>query len=266
VSPDSGAGPAVRLEREAGGLATITLDSPPLNLFDQRMIDDLRAAVADVAAEPPRALLIRAEGRAVSGGVDVHVFDGLTPAQGSALWTELLAMVEQVETLPAPVVFAAHALTLTAAFELALACDLIVASPKAKFGLVEKVVGLTPSMGGTQRLAERAGSGRARHFVLSGGIFDAEEMERWGVVNLIYEEDGFDAAARALAAELAAGPTRAHAMTKHILKRFREGGMPAADEAVRTEAAALFESEDLKNGVRTFLEHGGPGHAEFHGR
>jgi enoyl-CoA hydratase len=262
VSPE---GPAARLERE-GGLATITLDSPPLNLFDQRMIDDLRSAIAAVAAEPPRALLIRAEGRAVSGGVDVHVFAGLTPEQGSELWNELLGMIDQVELLPAPVVFAAHALTLTAAFELALACDLIVASPKAKFGLVEKVVGLTPSMGGTQRLAERAGSGRARHFVMSGGIFGAEEMERWGVVNLIHEDQDFDAAARKLATELAAGPTKAHAMTKHILRRFREGGIPAADEAVRTEAAELFATEDLQNAVRTFLEHGGPGHAEFHGR
>jgi enoyl-CoA hydratase len=256
---------AARLERESD-LAVITLDSPPLNLFDQGMIDDLRAAIDEVAAEPPRALLIRAEGRAVSGGVDVHVFAGLTPEQGSALWTDLLEMIEKVEVLPAPVVFAAHALTLTAAFELALACDLIVASPKAKFGLVEKVVGLTPSMGGTQRLAERAGSGRARHFVMSGGIFDAEEMERWGIVNLIFEDHDFETASRKLAEELAAGPTKAHAMTKHILRRFREGGIPAADEAVRTEAAELFASEDLQNAVRTFLEKGGPGHAEFHGR
>jgi enoyl-CoA hydratase len=258
--------PAARLEREESGLATITLDSPPLNLFDQRMMDDLRAAVDAVSAEPPRALLIRAEGRAVSGGVDVNVFAGLTPEQGSALWTELLGMIDQVEALPAPVVFAAHALTLTAAFELALACDLIVASPKAKFGLVEKVVGLTPSMGGTQRLAERAGSGRARHFVMSGGIFGAEEMERWGVVNLLYEDQDFDAAARKLAEELAAGPTRAHAMTKQILRRLREGGMTAADEVVRTEAADLFATEDLQNAVRTFLEQGGPGHATFEGR
>lgn len=257
---------AARLEREEGGLAVITLDSPPLNLFDRRMMDDLRAAVDAVSAEPPRALLIRAEGRAVSGGVDVHVFAGLTPEQGSALWDELLGMIDQVEALPAPVVFAAHALTLTAAFELALACDLIVASPKAKFGPVEKVVGLTPSMGGTQRLAERAGSGRARHFVISGGIFDAAEMERWGVVNLLYEDHDFDAAARKLAEELAAGPTRAYAMTKHILRRFREGGMTAADEAVRTEAADLFATEDLQNAVRTFLEKGGPGHATFEGR
>jgi enoyl-CoA hydratase len=257
--------PAARLEREEGGLAVITLDSPPLNLFDQRMIDDLRAAIDQVAAEPPRALLIRAEGRAVSGGVDVHVFAGLSPEQGRALWDELLLMIEKVEELPAPVVFAAHALTLTAAFELSLACDLIVASPKAKFGLVEKVVGLTPSMGGTQRLAERAGSGRARHFVMSGDVFSAEEMERWGVVNLIFEDD-FDAAARKLGQELAQGPTQAHAMTKLILRRFREGGISAADEAVRTDAAELFATEDLQKAVRTFLEHGGPGHAEFHGR
>jgi enoyl-CoA hydratase len=257
---------AARLEREESGLAVLTLDSPPLNLFDQRMIDDVRTAVEDVAAAPPRALLIRAEGRAVSGGVDVHVFEGLTPEQGSALWDELLGMIDRLERLPAPIVFAAHALTLTAAFEIALACDLIVATPKAKFGLVEKVVGLTPSMGGTQRFAERAGSGRARQFVLSGEIFGAEELERWGVVNTIFAADEFEQRSRALAEELAAGPTKAHAMTKHILRRFREGGLPAADEATRTEAADLFATEDLQNAVKTFLEHGAPGHAKFEGR
>jgi enoyl-CoA hydratase len=264
VSPEPGA--PVRLEREEGGLAVLTLDSPPLNLFDQAMIEAIQGAIAEVVAEPPRALLIRAEGRAVSGGVDVHVFDGLDPAQGSELWDELLGMIDQLERLPAPIVFAAHALTLTAAFEIALACDLIVASPKAGFGLVEKVVGLTPSMGGTQRLAERAGSGRARHFVMSGGIFSAEEMERWGVVNAIFSEGEFEERSRALAAGLAAGPTKAHAMTKHVLRRFREGGIPAADQSIRTEAAELFATDDLREAVRTFLEKGGPGHAEFQGR
>src|SRR4051794_13349036 len=198
---------AARLEREESGLAVLTLDSPPLNLFDQRMIDDVRAAVADLAAEPPRALLIRAEGRAVSGGVDVHVFHGLTPAQGSALWDELLGMIDQLEALPAPIVFAAHALTLTAALEIALACDLIVATPPAlprpagreiplagaltapppggRLGLVERGVGLPPWGGGPQRFAGRAGGGRARQFVMDGGVFDAEELERWGVVNTI---------------------------------------------------------------------------------
>jgi enoyl-CoA hydratase len=255
---------AVRLERDEG-LAVATFDSPPLNLFNGAMFEGLRAAVEAVEAEPPRALLFRAEGRAVSGGVDVHEFDGLTPERASGLWGELIGLVERVEALPAPVVFAAHALTLTAAFELALGCDLIVAARSARFGLVEKVVGLTPSMGGTQRLAERAGSGRARHFVMSGELFGAEEMERWGVVNILYDDEGFDERARAFAAELAAGPTRAHAMTKHILRRYREGGIAAADDAVRQDAGDLFATEDLQRAVKTFLDKG-PGHAEFQGR
>ncbi|HZE06107.1 MAG TPA: enoyl-CoA hydratase/isomerase family protein [Solirubrobacteraceae bacterium] len=254
----------VRIERD-GGLAVMTLDSPPLNLFDRAMFDGLLAGIAEAEAEPPRALLIRAEGRAVSGGVNVAEFDGLTPEQGSRLWDELIGAVERVEALPLPVVFAAHALTLTAAFELALGCDLIVAARSAKFGLVEKVVGLTPSMGGTQRLAERAGSGRARELVMTGELFGAEELAGWGVVNRVYDDEGFDGAAWALAAELATGPTRAHAMTKLVLRRFREGGIPAADDAIRTEAAQLFATDDLQRAVKTFLEHGGPGHATFEG-
>jgi len=255
----------IRLEREGSGLAVATLDSPPLNLFNREMFEGLRDAVAAVEAEPPRALLFRAEGRAVSGGVDVHEFDDLTPERANELWDELIGLVERVEGLPLPVVFAAHALTLTAAFELALGCDLILAARSARFGLVEKVVGLTPSMGGTQRLAERAGSGRARHFVMSGELFGAETLESWGVVNLLFDDEGFDERARAYAAGLAAGPTRAHAMTKHILRRYREGGIPAADRAVREDAGDLFATEDLQRAVKTFLEKG-PGHAKFQGR
>jgi enoyl-CoA hydratase/carnithine racemase len=256
----------VRVEHDAAGLAVLTLDSPPLNLFDSRMFDGLLAGIAAVEADPPRALLIRAEGRAVSGGVNVAEFEGLTPERASGLWDELIGAVERVERLPLPVVFAAHALTLTAAFELALGCDLILAARSAKFGLVEKVVGLTPSMGGTQRLAERAGSGRARELVITGELFDAEELERWNVVNRVFDDEGFNERARAFAAELAAGPTKAHAMTKLVLRRFREGGIPAADEAIRTEAGELFATEDLQRAVKTFLEHGGPGHATFEGR
>jgi enoyl-CoA hydratase/carnithine racemase len=258
-------GKLVRVEREESGLAVVTLDSPPLNLFERRMFDGLVAAVDSLEAEPPRGLLIRAEGEVVSGGVDVHEFAGLTAAQAGDLWDQLLRLVGRVERLPLPTIFAAHALTLTAAFELALSCDLIAAARSARFGLVERVVGLTPSMGGTQRLAERAGSARAAQLVMSGDLYDAVELERWGVVNFLFDDDAFDGHAHELATDLATGPTRAHAMTKHILRRFREGGIGAADEAVRSDAGELFASEDLKRAVSSFLEHG-PGHAEFEGR
>ena len=107
-------------------------------------------------------------------------------------------MIHTVEELPFPTVFAAHALCLTAAFELSLACDLLLAAESARFGLVETVVGLTPAMGGTQRLAERAGPARARELVMTGALYDAATLERWNVVNRVLPDDGFDAAAREL--------------------------------------------------------------------
>jgi len=256
---------SIRLERD-GGLAVATIDSPPLNLFNRAMFEGLVATIEAVEAEPPRALLFRAEGRVVSGGVDVAEFDGLTPERVSELWDESIDLVERLERLPLPVVFAAHALTLTWTFELALGCDLILAARSAQFGLVEKVVGLTPSMGGTQRLAERAGSARAGELVMTGELFGAEQLAGWGVVNRVFDDEGFDERARAFAAELAAGPTRAHAMTKHVLRRFREGGIAAADEAIRRDSVELFATEDLQRAVKTFLEHGAPGHATFEGR
>jgi len=254
----------VKLDRE-GPLATITIDSPPLNLFDARLIAELDSAIEDVRNDAPRALLIRAEGRVVSGGVNVAEFEGLTPEHGSKLWSDLLGLVDRIEALPLPVVFAAHGLTLTAAFELSLACDLVLASESAKFGLVEIVVGLTPSMGGPQRLAERAGSGRARQLVMTGDLFDAATLERWNVVNEVLPDDRLEERARKLSKRLAEGPTLAHAMTKRILRAYVEGGVPAADRVTRRDAADLFATEDLQAAVATFLEKG-PGHARFNGR
>ncbi len=256
--------PPVRLEHD-GPLAVLTLAAPPLNLFDQELIDALAGHVRALAASPPRGLLIRAEGRAVSGGVDVHLFDGLTVKQGGKLWTELLELIHTVEELPLPTVFAAHALCLTAAFELSLACDLLLASEKAKFGLVETVVGLTPAMGGTQRLAERAGPARAREFVMTGELYDAATLASWGVVNRVLPDEGFADAAHAFAMKLASGPTKAHAATKAIVRAQIDGGARAADAVVPEVAGGLFGTEDLKNAVQSFLTVG-PGKATYEGR
>jgi enoyl-CoA hydratase/carnithine racemase len=255
----------VRLEHD-GGLAVATIDSPPLNLFDQPLWDALDGAISELEAREPRAVLFRADGRVVSGGVDVSLFaarEGVEDAR--ALFDGLVSLTRRVERLECPVVFAAHALCLTWAFELALACDLIVAAESAAFGLVETVVGLTPAMGGTQRLAERAGSGRAREFVMTGRPFDAATMERWGVVNRVLPDGEFDREARALAALLAAGPTRAHAATKRVIRHYLDGGIDEADREVGAIAGSLFATSDLQNAVRTFLEQG-PGKATFEGR
>jgi enoyl-CoA hydratase/carnithine racemase len=120
-------------------------------------------------------------------------------------------------------------------------------------------------MGGTQRLAERAGSGRARELVMTGRPYDATTLERWNVVNRVLPDESFDAGARSFAAELATGPTVAHAATKLVIAAYLEGGVELANERVPGIAGGLFGTEDLKGAVRSFLQHG-PGKATFSGR
>lgn len=248
-----------------GPLRVITIDHPPLNLFDGALLDAFSAAVESVAADPPRALLVRAEGDVVSGGVDVHEFDGLAARDAADLWKALIGTVRAIEALPCPSIFAAHALCLTAAFEIALGCDLLVAAESARFGLVERVVGLTPSMGGTQRIVERAGPARARELVMTGRLYGAQELERWNVVNRVWPDDAFEEKATALATDLAAGPTRAHLVTREIVRLAARDGVDAADEATPELSSTLFETKDLKGAVRSFLQDG-PGNAIFDGR
>jgi enoyl-CoA hydratase/carnithine racemase len=126
------------------------------------------------------------------------------------------------------------------------------------------VVGLTPSMGGPQRLAERAGPARARELIYTGELYDAAVLERWNVVNRVLPDDGFTDAAHAFALRLAEGPTRAHAATKQIVRAQLAGGTRAADEVTPQLSAALFGTDDLRGAVASFLTDG-PGKATYTG-
>jgi enoyl-CoA hydratase len=193
------------------------------------------------------------------------VFEGLDTAAADALTGSLLELTHLVEDMPFPTLAAVHGLCLTAGLELSLACDLLWASEDARFGLVETVVGITPLMGGTQRMAERAGTARAREFVFSGDLFDAPTLHSWGVVNRVVDGDSLLADARAFADALAAGPTRAHAATKAVVRAQADHGTRGADERTAALTSHLFETQDSRNAVQSFLQNG-PGKATFTGK
>lgn len=247
-------------------IAVLTFSAPPVNLYSLEMHADFDRALDEVVADPPRALLIRAEGKIVSGGVDVAQFHAReTKADTKALYDRMLELPTRIDELAFPTFFAAHALTLTWAFEIAVACDIILASEKAKFGLVERVIGLTPTMGGTQRLAARAGVGRAKEFVFTGDLYDAATLERWNVVNRVLPVEGFDDAVLDFVRSIAVGPTKAFAAAKDILRQFEAGGVPQATAHTTAIASELFDTEDLRGGMESFLRDG-PGKATFTGR
>ncbi|MGY1885721.1 MULTISPECIES: enoyl-CoA hydratase/isomerase family protein [unclassified Blastococcus] len=266
----------LRVERD-GDVAVVVLDNPPLNLFDAATFDAMETVAGELVAltdpsraDRARAVLVEARGKVVSGGVDVTYFrdiaEGPEPAErGGELWARLLRVANAFEDLPVPTVFAAHGLCLTAAFELALSCDILLAAEKASFGLVEIVVGLTPSMGGPQRLAERAGPARAKELIYTGERYPAAVLERWNVVNRVLPDEGFAEAAREYARRVAAGPTVAHAATKRLATVAVREGARAADALVPEISGPLFATEDLRGAVASFLTEG-PGKATYRGR
>ena len=253
----------VRLERD-GPVAVLVLSDPPLNLFGSATFSALNECITQVEVSDARAMVWRAEGEVFTGGVDVHGFQ-TDSAHAKEMFGALLATVRKIESLPMPTLALVHALCLTAGLEVSLGCDMIWAAESAKFGLVEAVVGLTPGAGGTQRMAERAGPGRAREFVMTGGLYDAEVLERWNVVNRVLPDAELTEKGMRFAHRLAAGPTKAHAATKRIVRAYLEDGVDKADRETPKVAASLFETEDLNNAVKSFLEEG-PGNATFEGR
>jgi enoyl-CoA hydratase/carnithine racemase len=260
--------PTITLERE-GAVAQVVLSNPPLNLFTDNAFNELMACLDEVEGSDARALVWRATGDIFSGGVDVHGFQRIVDAgageHADALAGPLIEGVQRLEALEIPTLALIHGLCLTAGLEIALGCDIIWAEESSQFGLVEAVVGLTPGAGGTQRMAERAGPGRAREFVMTRGLYDAPTLDRWGVLNRVVEDGTVHEKGMRFAERLASGPTKAHAATKRIVRAYCDGGIERADEVTPKQFAGLFATEDLQNAVRSFLAEG-PGKAKFEGR
>ncbi len=258
-------GPPIRLERD-GNVAVMVLSNPPLNLFGDDAWGALVSCIEEVEGSDARALVWRAEGDIFTGGVDVNSFKRVVEeGAASDAFGSLIPVVRRLEELTIPTLALVHGLCLTAGLEISLGCDMIWAAESAKFGLVEAVVGLTPGAGGTQRMAERAGSARAAEFVMSGGLYEAATLERWNVVNRVLPDDQLLEKGMKFAHRLANGPTIAHGATKRIIRAYRAGGVDRADEVTPSVFAELFDSEDLQNAVDTFLREG-PGKATFQGR
>jgi enoyl-CoA hydratase len=259
------ASPVVRYERE-GDVAEIVVDRPPLNLYAQDVADALGAALVEAAADAPRALILRAEGKVFTGGVDVHGFDHHSAEAYRETTDAAIALTHALEDLPFPTLAAVHGVCLTWGLEVALACDLLIAADDARFGLVERRVGISPGMGGTQRMAERAGTARAREFVMTGQLYGAVELREWGVINWTVPAAQLREAALERARDLAAGPTLAMAATKRVVRVQADAGTRAADARIHELTGHLLATEDARAAVAAFLADGPGAVVRFSGR
>ena len=150
-------------------------------------------------------------------------------------------------------------------FELALFCDLIWAAEGTMLGLPETGLGIVPLAGGVERVAARAGLGRARVVGLGGRLHTADEFAAWGVIDRVVASDELHNAAEKFVRRLAAGPTRAFAVVKDLIRAYTTAGIMGADALLTDAAVGLFDTEDARGGIQSFLK-SGPGHAVFTGR
>jgi enoyl-CoA hydratase len=243
------------------GVATLTLDRPrALNALDAPTLEALGAALRDLGADASlRVVVLTGAGdKAFSAGADIPAMAAMGPGEGHAYARLGHAVTGALEALPVPVVAAVNGVALGGGLELVLACDLVVASERARLGQPEINLGLIPGFGGTQRLVRRVGVARARELIYLGHVLPAAEAQRLGLVDRVVPHERLAAEAAALAAELAGKAPVALRQAKRATGIAADVAL-AAGCAHEVEAFAVtFATEDRVEGMRAFLDKRSP--------
>jgi enoyl-CoA hydratase/carnithine racemase len=240
--------PHIRLSID-DAVASLFLDNPPQNRIGDETANQLSVAIDEISASEARVLLLRAEGADFSFGGDIMTWPDMEVRELRALFERYMSVFNRFERLPIPVIAVVQGLCFGGGFELALRADVIFAGSTARFGHPEQSLGIVTLLGGIYRVAERAGRAFASDWALTSQQVPATVMERHGVVNCVIDDHKLVAEATAYATKIAAGPTRAYAAHKALLRAWAVGGVAAADEAMFDIAIPLFETNDVKTGL-----------------
>lgn len=239
------------------GVAVLTMNRPEaLNAFDSQQLDRLSAAIRAISRDPAvRVVILTGAGdRAFAAGADIKEMVELTAAEGLAFGRKGQALTSAVETLPQPVIAAVNGYAFGGGCELALACDIRIASENARFAQPEVGLGIPPGWGGTQRLPWIVGPGIAAELIYTGRQVHAEEALRIGLVNAVHRPDQLIQAAREMAARISTKSPAAVRASKRLLSLafFSDPGAGLASEAAAFGDA--FTNPDQREGMRAFIE------------
>ena len=237
------------------GVALVVIDRPAaLNALDRATMSDLVAVLRelDVNAECRCIVLAGGGERAFAAGADIREMADRTTAD--VLADDFLAPWDQVAGLATPVIAAVRGFCLGGGFELALACDIIVAAEDAVFGLPEITLGIMPGAGGTQRLTRIVGKSRAMELILTGARFPASDAERWGIVSRVTPVAWLLSDALGLAATIASMPPQAVRAAAAAIDLALETSLRDGIAGERRSFADLFDTEDQAEGMCAFLE------------
>lgn len=246
---------AIQLTKD-NGVATITLNRPPMNPLNSQVFREISAAVDELQVDTSvKAVIITGAGdKAFAAGADVSEMAQLTPVEAYDFCETSLAAFLKLENLGKPVIAAIKGMALGGGCELAMCCDFRLAAENTKFGQPEINLGIIPGGGGTQRLPRLVGTAKAKEIFFLGEIFDAAEAEKIGLVNKVVPAESLMEEANKLAKKLAAKPAVAMKMLKSSINIGMNVDISSALKVEIQNFAVAFTSDDRKEGIGAFVE------------
>lgn len=239
------------------GVTTLTINSPrTMNALNSEVIQELECAFYELNLDDSvKAIVLTGAGdKAFVAGADIKEMSTMSSCQGHQFAIKGQRLMMLIKKMKKPVIAAVNGYALGGGLELALACDFIYASQKARFGFPEVTLGVIPGFGGTQNLARLIGTGKANELVFTGKMINAEKAAAWGIVNELFAPEELLAKSLETAAAMAAVGTLAVGYAKDAIVN---GVNMTLEDGFRYEASlfgVLFSSEDQKEGMGAFVE------------
>jgi len=242
--------------KREGAIAYITINRPKaMNALNSKVIEELGQAVEILEGDKSiRVCIITGEGRAFVAGADIAQMANYGPAEGRALAYEGSGVFRRIELLDTVTIAAINGFALGGGCELALCCDMRIASEKAMFGMPEVGIGILPGFSGTQRLPRAISTAKAKELVLTGDFIGAEEAEKIGLVNKVVPGEELIAEAEKLAARVLKNAPTGVRFANRAIRLGLERGIEAGIILENDLFGKCFATEDQKEGMAAFLE------------
>lgn len=241
-------------------ICIVKINNPQaMNALNSTVLSELDCAFSQIESDQTiKVVILTGEGRAFVAGADISQMSTMNAAEGKAFGEQGAAVFRKIEQLKVPVIAAVNGFALGGGCELAMACDIRIASAKAKFGQPEVGLGITPGFSGTQRLPRLVGMGVAKELIYTADIIGADEAYRIGLVNKVAEPEALMDQAIEMAKKIASKAPIAVRYSKEAINR---GCQVDIDTAIAIEAnlfGLCFASEDQKEGMSSFLNKKAP--------
>jgi enoyl-CoA hydratase len=245
------------LYEKTEAIATITLNRPEaLNALSKEVITEILQALEDIEKdENTRVVILTGAGdKAFSAGADIKTMQGMNALKARELSTMGGKLCYALENLEKPIIAAINGYALGGGLEIAMACDIRIATENARMGQTEINIGLIPGWGGTQRLTRLIGKTKAKELVFTGKMIDAKTAEQLGLINMAVPADKFKETVRQFATELAQKAPVAIKVIKALINKGEDASLDSALALEREGIGIVGSTEDLQEGVKAFTE------------